>query len=362
MGAAVRGPAYGESTLADLLPGIGRALEGDGPSWLPQAAAYVVFLIDGLGAQQLQENRQHAPFLSSLSAVPFSATVPSTTATSLTSLGTGLPPGQHGMLGFTCRNPETGRLVNALFWDYSVDPLAWQPLPTMFERLPQVRVVTKREFEGSGLTLSALRGGTYVGADTPEERLSAVRACQPGSVTYVYLSDVDHTGHRHGVDSPRWRAALRAADAEAEDMAESVPSYARLVVTADHGMVDSIGEDRLDVDAVPGLREGVSLLGGEARFRHVYADDPAAVAARWADVLGERAQVLLRADAVAAGLFGPAGHGGSHRVEDRIGDVVVACTGTTALFSSRDFSYEMKLRGVHGSLTPAEMQIPLLVV
>ena len=61
--------------------------------------------------------------------------MPSTTATSLTSLGTGLPPGAHGLVGFTSRVPGTGKLLNALFWDTDVDPIEWQPHPTAFALL-----------------------------------------------------------------------------------------------------------------------------------------------------------------------------------------------------------------------------------
>src|SRR5690349_15262702 len=95
-------------------------------------------LVDGLGHDLLAEHRAQAPYLHSmLGSVPGQATcgVPSTTATSLTSLGTALTPGQHGLVGFTSRVPETGALLNALFWDQPVDPLEWQPNPTAFARL-----------------------------------------------------------------------------------------------------------------------------------------------------------------------------------------------------------------------------------
>ena len=85
--------------------------------------------------------------------VPARPGVPSTTATSLTSLGTGLTPGSHGLVGFTARVPGTDQLLNHLFWDADVDPLEWQPHPTAFATLAaagvSVTVVNKREFRGS---------------------------------------------------------------------------------------------------------------------------------------------------------------------------------------------------------------------
>jgi len=368
-------PAYGGITLADVLPAAGRALGVDieaAPSTLelPPAPAYVVQLIDGLGYELLAEHPEDAPFLYSLLAADRSGTsatceVPSTTATSLTSLGTALLPGQHGLVGFTSRVPETGKLLNALFWDKSVDPLQWQPHPTAFDRLRAVgvetSVVSKREFADSGLTRCGQRGAAYVRADRVGERIAGVvaaSASQP-SLTYVYDGDLDWTGHRYGVDSHQWRAQLGAIDSSLEQLREELPAQVRLVVVADHGMVDAPPGSRIDIDDVPALRDGVQLVGGEARFRQLYCTAGAAadVVAIWRELLGEHALVLTREDGVAKGWFGAV----EARVAPRIGDVLVAARGNYGIFSSVDFSYETRLVGLHGSLTPREMRIPVLL-
>jgi hypothetical protein len=365
-------PAYGHRGLGDVIPAVGRALGTDvlaAPDGLvlPEAPAYVVFLVDGLGSRVLERHAHAAPYLSSLVAggEPGTAGVPSTTATSLTSLGTALPPGAHGLVGFTSRVPGTDRLLNALFWDKSIDPLEWQPHPTAFSRLAEVGVrvdvVNKREFDRSGLTIAALRGAGYIGADRIGERIAAAvtGSTHRPSLTYLYDGDLDWTGHKYGVDSPQWRQQLAAIDAEAVQLREALSDEVRVVVIADHGMVDSAPEHRLDVDDHPELRDGLVLLGGEARFRHLYCEDGAAssVAGCWAELLGDRADVLTRETAIERGWFGPV----EERVLPRLGDVVVAARDDIGLFSSKDFGYEMSLVGLHGSLTAEEMLIPILV-
>ncbi len=363
-------PDYGSRSLADVLPAVSRALGAATdlhPTTLelPPAPAYVVMLIDGMGHELLRRHRRDAPFLNSLVGEHGTAGVPSTTATSLTSLGTALTPGQHGLVGFTARIPGTDRLLNHLFWDKHVDPLEWQPHPTAFEILEragvQTSVVSKADFADSGLTCSSQRGARYVGAEDTDERLAATIAAsaRAPSLTYVYDSDLDWTGHRFGVDSVQWRGQLAMIDDAVAELREELPSSVRLVIVADHGMIDSVGEDRIDIDTMPDLRDGLALLAGEARFRHLYCHVGAVddVAATWRETLGDRAEVLTRAEATARGWFGPV----EERVGPRLGDLVVATRGTTALFSSADFSYEMKLHGLHGSLTPDEMHIPILV-
>ncbi|GAA4822967.1 alkaline phosphatase family protein [Nocardioides caeni] len=368
-------PAYGARSLGDVVPAAARALGtpvGVTPSALelPSAPAYVVFLIDGLGARLLERHAHVAPYLSSLLATstPATAGVPSTTSTSLTSLGTGLPPGSHGLVGFTTRIPGTSELHNALLWDGNVDPTEWQPHTTTFSTLQasgvRVTVVNKREFNGSGLTVAAHRGADYVGVDRVGERIAAVVAASTpragqATLTYVYDGDLDWTGHRWGVASSPWLQQLAMIDHEAEQLREALPSDRRLLVIADHGMVDVGKDDRVDIATHDDLRAGIALVGGEARFRHLYCTGGAVpdVVSTWREVLGERAEVLTRAEAIGRGWFGPV----DPTVLPRIGDVVVASRGEFAVLSSEGFPYEAQLIGMHGSLTPDEMLIPILV-
>jgi Type I phosphodiesterase / nucleotide pyrophosphatase len=223
-------------------------------------------------------------------------------------------------------------------------------------------VVNKRAFEGSGLTVASQRGADYVAADSAGERLAAaarIAAADSPSLVYVYDSDLDATGHARGCRSDAWRHQLATVDAFAQRLRDVIPSDAVLVVTADHGMVDVEPQDRVDVDAEPDLMDGVTLLGGEARFRHVYCRAGAVddVTARWRGRLGDRAVVLTREEAVAEGWFGAV----RRDVEPRLGDVVVACLGPVAVMSSERFPFESLLVGLHGSLTAEEMYIPLLL-
>lgn len=365
-------PAYEDRSLGDVLPAVAEALGVDAglpPTSLrfPAADTYVVFLVDGLGLELLRAHPRDAPYLHSLIGEDSAMTagVPSTTATSLTSLGTALPPGAHGLVGFTSRIPGTDTLLNFLTWKSDVDPREWQPHETAFEKLAaagvRTTVVNKRDFEHSGLTVAGHRGATFVPASMAGEKLAAVRrATEPGpSVTYMYDGDLDWTGHRFGVRSLQWRLQLSLIDDELQLLRENLPSATRIVVVADHGMVDSPMENRIDVAEEPELRDGLVLLGGEARFRHLYCRPGAAddVAAAWRSRLGMRAEVLTRDEAVALGWFGPV----SPSVSPRLGDVVVAAQRDFCAMSTDVFPYEAKMIGMHGSLTSAEMEIPVLV-
>lgn len=307
-------PAYGSGSLADLLPTLAAGMGVPGTTAaipeLTPADRNCVFLIDGLGWEQLKAHPEEAPFMSALLGSSFGGTgrplttgFPATTATSLASVGTGLPPGAHGLPGYTARNPETGQLMNQLRWYPWTPPEVWQPYPTVFQLADRAGVHTAQvsapHFQNTPLTKIALSGGTFHGRLTGEDRMDLAAeqlAAGDRSLVYTYYSEVDGNGHRYGVDSDAWRGQLMYVDRLVQRLAEQLPPRTALYVTADHGMLDiPFGpEHRIDFDEDWELRAGVALLGGEGRARHVYAVPGAAsdVLAVWREVLGEQFWVV----------------------------------------------------------------------
>ncbi|GAA2457022.1 alkaline phosphatase family protein [Streptomyces lavendulocolor] len=374
-------PEYGTGSLADLLPTIAVGLEVPGfehrIAELTPADRNCVFLIDGLGWEQIKAHPGEAPFLASLlgssrggTGRPITAGFPATTATSLASVGTGRPPGEHGLPGYTVRDPAIGELMNQLRWKPWTPPHAWQPYPTVFQIADTVGVhtaqVSSPTFRDTPLTKVALSGGTFHGRLTGEERMDLAAgqlAAGDRSLVYTYYSEVDGSGHRFGVDSDAWRGQLMCVDRLVQRLAEQLPPRAALYVTADHGMIDIPFDEqsRIDFDEDWELRAGVALLGGEGRARHVYAVPGAAsdVLACWREVLGEQFWVASRDEAIEAGWFGPTI---DERVHGRIGDVIAAAHDDVVITASVNEPNESAMVGVHGSMTPVEQLVPLLEV
>ncbi|WP_229073748.1 alkaline phosphatase family protein [Actinoplanes sp. DH11] len=374
-------PAYGTGSLADLLPSVSALLGVPGTTdvlgltdRLDGVDKVAVLLVDGLGAYQLPLVAKHAPVLADLAAGgrghagTLTAGFPSTTPVSLVTLGAGVPPGAHGVLGFTVRRPN-GRVLTHIAWGDDPDPRAWQPVPTRLELAAaagvQVTVVSRSAFEGSGLSLAANRGGTYVGADdgaaVADGMLAALRAATGPALVYGYHPDLDHFGHEDGIDAPTWQAAARDVDRILDRIVHGLPPGAALLVVADHGQLNVPAAGRYDMAEIPALSDGVVAVAGEPRVRYLYAADGAQadVLGNWRGVLGADARVLTRDDAIAEGWFGPvpAEHAG------RIGDVVVLCQGrAVAVASGWEPAKAGQLVAYHGSATAAEMTVPLLIV
>ena len=356
-------PEYGVRSLAEVF------------GLLEPARATALLLVDGLGSELLAAHPEDAPFLTALAdAGPLTVGFPSSTAISLASLGTGLPPGGHGVLGTSLRLTDAV-VMDTLRWAEhgshgKVDlrepfpPETVQPADTVFQQAEAagvaVTIVSKREFNGSGLTRAVLRGGTFTGTFALGDLAAGIvtALAEPGRrLVYGYHADLDAMGHVYGPGSLPWRLQLRQVDRLVETIVSLLPPNSLLAVTGDHGMV---AMDRtFDADTDPVLQAGVAAFSGEPRARHVHTEPGAAadVLATWQGVLGDAAWTVSREQAVDEGWFGPL----SPHFADRIGDVVAAAQGTAGVIRSRGEPFLSGLIGQHGSLTSAEQLVPLLV-
>ena len=325
-----------------------------------------LILIDGMGQDAVNKYGDQFPIFEELKNVRTIYTnFPSTTATSLSTLGTGVLPGVHGMLGYTVRVPRSdNRLLNALKWDERVDPVMWQKVPTLFERavLAGVSVthVAAKRYEGSGFTQAALRGAKYVGANGIDEMATAVSSAlvpQP-SFVYTYLNTLDSAGHSDGVGSDKWLTALAQISEFITKVKESVPTGTRIWITSDHGMVNSTKQIILGQDN--DLLENVLLIGGEPRARHIYINEGAQeeTVAKWREFLGNSAKVFSKSEAIADGLFGPVV---SEDASDRMGDLIAIANNDLILVDPARVREETSMVGHHGGITDIEVEIPLLL-
>jgi hypothetical protein len=370
------------ASLADVVPSLLASLGVAGFTnelQLSPAHGVCLLLVDGLGWRALRDHSTDAPFLTSLaqSCQPITAGFPATTATGVAAVGTGMPTGQHGIVGYSFAAAD-GVLINALGWHTHaagerVDlrerfvPEDVQPRSTALERAAtagvRVTLAVPEIHRGSGLNRAALRGGEMAGVHALGDLAGNALAAVSGSertFCYAYHGDLDLLGHLYGAGSLPWRLQLRHVDRLAATIAEALPPGVQLVVIADHGMVTVPEEGRLDFDTEPALRAGVRQLGGDARARYVYTEQDAMndVLDAWRGMIGDRAWILTRDEAIAAGWFGPVVE---PHIRNRIGDIIVAARTEFAVVRSRVSPRLSRLIGHHGSLTADEQLVPLLV-
>ena len=269
-------PAYGGANVRGIVPALLAPRRAASPTWFPEpavgASRYVLLVLDGLGWEQLQERRHLAPTLASMVGGPITTVAPSTTATALTSITTGLTPGEHGLVGY--RMEVAGQVLNVLRWGTasgdarrSIEPSRTQPFdPFLGERVP---VVSKAELEGSAFTEAHLRGSLPRGWRAPSSLpvMVAELLAAGERVVYAYYDGIDKIAHERGFGA-YYDAELAAADRLVADLIDRVPSDTAVLVTADHGQVH-VGDRSVEPPA--DLLRMVRVQSGEGRFRWLHA-------------------------------------------------------------------------------------------
>jgi len=285
-------PDYAGPCVHNIVPAlIGRRGTAELPSWMPAevrpARQIVLLLLDGLGWEQLQACAHRAPTLCSLKGRPIHTVVPSTTATALTSISTGLTPGEHGVVGY--RIDVHGEILNVLRWSTPAGDARKRIPPTQFQPIPpflgaNVPVVTKAEFTGSGFSMAHLSGARQIGFRMPSSLVVEVRrllgAGEP--FVYAYYEGIDKVAHEYGLDE-HFEAELAAADRLVADLLAVLPPDAALLVTADHGQVDCgdrVRRGSLPVAARPSRRRERFARRGHGRLRGAGLGGPVRPGAR----------------------------------------------------------------------------------
>ena len=327
----------------------------------------LLFLIDGFGFDTLEKYSHAMPTISRMvNHGVINTAFPTTTATSLATLTTGVMPGSHGMLGYTVQVPRSGgRLLNALKWDERVDPENWQPVQTLFQRASDsginVTHVAAKRYENSGFTRAVFRGAQYKGANIAADLVSETKSAlqKTPSFVYLYVNDLDSAGHSDGVGSPKWLSALTMIDQLTQQLMKEVPKGTRIWITSDHGMVNV--EEKIVIGQGNPLLKGVSVIAGEPRARHIYleADSKNAredVAFTWKEFLGEKALVLTREEAITHAIFGEEV---SQDAVDRMGEVIAIARGGVVLLDPDRADKEGAMVGHHGGDSQIESQVGL---
>jgi hypothetical protein len=352
-------PAFDGASVAGVVPALFGRVDN---AWIPEPArtarSVVLLVLDGLGWSAVQDHAALMPRLAPLEGAAITTVAPSTTATALTSIATGLPPAQHGIVGY--RMLVDDAVLNVLRWTVPgrgrpPDPFDVQRHPPFLGR--EIPVVTRTEFRDTGFTQAHLRGGRLAGWHTAAGLIEqCARAVEAGErFVYAYYPGVDTIAHEYGLHDRAFTRELGFVDRLVGELIDALPADAALLVTSDHGQVHLEAESWIEI---PDLTALTTAVAGDGRFRYLYAHSNSRkeLLGRAREQFSDRAWVWSRAELLDMGIFGA---GATGTVPGRIGSVVLAAREAVA-FVDPALPNERTLRSGHGSLVPDEMYVPLL--
>ena len=326
---------------------------------LPRVQSALVVLIDGLGYQNLKEHLGHARNLARLLNLSGDQAIrvgfPSTTAVSLTSFGTGLRAGAHGIIGYQALDASDAIRNMLSGWRVGEEPRNWQSNQTVAELASANNVktfmVASPEYDGSGFTQVFMGGSNFIGvadAVARAKRASGV-AADAKTLTYLYFAELDQAAHRFGVASSQWLAALEQIDSAIEQLSGNYG----LLVTGDHGVIDVPSANHIFLDDLPGYTEAVRFSIGDPRALYCYGDKDAA--AETLKSAGVDAVLTTFTELIAAGWVA------GQITIDQVPDFVLIAKGQSAFYDRRTAKPQsLKMVGQHGGLDDRETRVPLI--
>lgn len=347
-----------------------QSLQGvNNPLGLSRKKKVIVILIDGLGAEQIIQRSGHAPWLNSHMTKPNISLCgfPATTSANIATFATGATPGQHGLVGHRVWDRKYDEQINLLVgWNERTDPRVWQPQATVSEQAlllgVMCNVIAAGEYRDTGYTEATMRGANFIAADSWSEKFEAARAIahsKQDSLTYLYIPELDKYGHQNGWSSSGWAAMLEELDALLRSFCEQLPKDTGVIITADHGMVETSKPRQLVLDDFYDKSGSVQFVGGDTRVNYVYLDSPGAIDQVVEDLesVSYAFDAVKTEDAIAANWFGEV----LQPARDRLPELMLLAKSDFTLYHSKFFktrSFDMIAH--HGSLSPAEIRVPLI--
>lgn len=382
-------PDYHGGSIVNLMQSIVTGL-GDGaaapdhpphrevpPALLSESRHVVLMVIDGLGYDYLRRTRPNGA-IASLPHHPMTSVFPSTTTSAVTTFLTAESPKQHALTGWYMWLREVGVVAAPLPFRIRAGGGnlrdAGLAAESVFDRVPAFNRIKRRSFmiQPAHLCSSAYTRA-HLGRATSKpyrtlggffSRIRRLTASKMPSYIYAYWADLDTLGHRRGMESTAAADHLAEIDAQVERLLAKLRGRgATLLLTADHGFVDTTPASWVELDKHPDLQSTLAVpLCGEPRAAYCYVHPGAEQ--DFTGYVRERLATeceLWSADALLDGAY--FGLGQAHaRLADRIGHYCLIMRGNHAIRDRIATERRVKaMIGVHGGTSESEMNVPLAI-
>lgn len=351
-------------------------IDTDVPYQLQSAKHIMLVIVDGLGADYLEA--QHNSFLRSKSLGIMSSVFPSSTAPAITSYLSGLSPAQHGVFGWfqwmqsigqvcACL-PFQARATGVSLAEHGIAAEDYYTFSSFFQSLPRPSVTySPEQIAGSAYNSFATRGAKSVGYETWSDLIPKVKqniqAASGPTYQYIYWPNFDSSCHEFGLHSKETAETFKEVDQALATLAEALAGEdVAMVVTADHGMIDTTPPDQLMVGDFPDIANQLTMpLCGEPRvaYCHVRAKAHVDFERIVREQLGDKCECFTVDALINEGWFGPERTVVPPHHYDALGDFVLIMKDHYTLEDVIPGKKESAFIGMHGGTTKAEMEVPL---
>lgn len=382
-------PAYEGGSLVNLMASIQNALSPTPSGYTPLKALpaealktpknVVLMVIDALGYNYLNTVGKDSCLARHLQS-SMTSMFPSTTTVSINTFNTGLMPQHHALTGWNIWFEELGAVIQPLPFktrggslpladsDYINTTCLLQASPLTKLLSVNCSVIMPDSIVNSPYNLAFTKGAekiAYTGLDAFFDK-TAQRILQGKTNQYIYSywSALDHIGHMAGIHSETAKQHFAEIDQAFEQFLQKIQgSDTTLIITGDHGMIDSTADSRLQLSEHPRLAECLTVpLCGEPRsvFCYVRAFKQQQFEDYINNEFADYMHLVPSEQLIEEGYFGIGKV--NPKLYKRIGDYTLLMKDNYVLYDQLYNEERHSMIGVHGGLSEDEMLVPLIVV
>lgn len=318
----------------------------------------VLLLLDGLGSYFLDEHLPKDSFLRRNKLCDLSAVYPSTTVAATTSIKTGLYPAEHGRLGWTMYFPQIQKSVDVFENSLQFTKQQAENYHVCEKYLPTVNIFQKINNIGKAKGYAVSAHDALYAADMNQIASVIKEVCMQPELSYVYayLNRPDFDIHEYGVYSKEVESIIQTLDIQVENLYDELPDDTLLLITADHGLVDTVPVFVEDNPRLAQMLLRPPVLEPRAAAMYVKPEFYSLFPEEFYNVYGNDFMMLKSEEAIEKGLFGFGKK--QENLQQYCGNFLALAIGNKAIYQNRS---QTVLKGMHAGLTPLEMNVPLII-
>jgi hypothetical protein len=335
----------------------------------------VLLVIDGLGYEYLTKKCKGS-FLSNNLKGKMTSVFPSSTASAVTTLQTGLSPLEHGIPGWRVFYEEIGGIIHPLPFEFWQNKISLEKRGIKFPevyakksfyeeiKIPAISIA-KKIFVKSSYTIKTQKGAKFIPFnDLDGLFLEVKKACEPQGkkFIYAYWGEFDSIAHRKGTKSGSLKRHFLDIDKRIEQLAKDLEGAGTtLIITADHGHLEN---KYINISKNKKLSDCLLLpICGEPRYAYCYVKK--GKEKEFENTLKNKYRKYLNfyksAELIKRGLFGLFNE--HEKFLDRVGNYTIIMKDNYALSDFFTLTGRKKFfKSNHGGLHKDEMFVPLIIV
>ncbi|MHA3962096.1 MAG: alkaline phosphatase family protein [Candidatus Thorarchaeota archaeon SMTZ1-45] len=374
-------PDYSRS-IVNLMSSIGSASGVNSPyppldslDSLKESKNIVLIILDGLGFNYLRKHGNGTTLQKNLKG-SITSVFPPSTGSAITSFLSGLPPQQHGVIGWYVHLKEYGLVSRILPYTNAIDG---NVIDAPISRVIDVKSILSdinREYSmiydyqivDSEYTRNLAGSARRIGYSDIDSFFSSIRSAitksKKQSYVYSYWPTLDSISHFLGCESHEAKKHLIEFDEMLYSFIETLTdSDTTLVITADHGFNDVPPENIVYTRDHPKLEECLHLpVCGDTRtgFCYVRPSKVSEFERYIKNDLGDICNLHTSKELVHENWFGF--HDPHPRLLDRVGDYTLTFNEGFALLNCFPGFEPPELSGHHGGVSSDEMNVPLIII